>query len=331
MRKDHHSFRCGVAVAVTLLSYTAIPTQAAQPDASLRLYPLQVGSCEQPSADPEIRRILSRKSSEAKPCPMFQPTATSLREDEDYEIKDARLGIMSGSGMINGTLAFAQAEPGDGSPGYIDADITFTVNSATVATESVTAMIAPDQELEVAIKASVPKDLAGKRIGSGRLTIHWKAGTTPWVEPVMDGSSYLILPLQTKEASTADFNMRFTVRTQVSNRSCPPNKVCHEVQGSSRSRPLGGAVSFRRINKLSLQSSEPCPPASTSGTMTLRKGNVRFKGKGEWCRADGSGRYKIRATGGTGSFRGAAGSWTIVVEPLNGPRGGTEVWKGFLW
>src|SRR5688572_18148005 len=119
-----------LSVVLIACLYAGPVASASGSTLTVKLYPQQIGSCDQASTDPEVERVLSVKQVPATPCPMLEPTSGSLRQDEHYELKDSLPGYLpKAGGTITGKIVFAQAGAASPLPGYVDANVTLEVNS----------------------------------------------------------------------------------------------------------------------------------------------------------------------------------------------------------
>lgn len=112
--------------------------------------------------------------------------------------------------------------------------------------------------------------------------------------------------------------------------SQPEGTTCLSVSGSGDTSRLG-AVTMSRTAQLLPPGSDSCGSSTTAGTLTTASGEtISFTGKGTFCRATGTAKYTYTIAGGTGRYKGATGTGTLIIPRMADTTTPTAAWSGTL-
>jgi hypothetical protein len=318
-----------VSILALLLAAWALatPGAASAPVHLVRLFPVQTGSCDTPTSSNPVRS-LGTSAVASTPCPM-PDTSASLRQDESYPLHDHISGTLASSSKVLLTLTFAQTVQGTSVPGYVDASVSVIINGASTVVVHAVGLVPQGGAYTATGSAAVPAAIRGKPVTSAVLSIVWNTGTTPWVEPVMDGTSVVQVPLVQPTLAQVKFAGKITV-TGGKGRECPGASagpsLCADYTGSGKLSGLG-AVTMKQTFHFQLDSNGNCTSIDLQATLTTaRKSDVNFAGKHASC--NNAARWTLTITGGSGDYQGAQGNANFSVSASG--RTTVESWSGTI-
>lgn len=300
------------------------------------LYPTFKGRCDPTTGSPASARQLSLSPEGATQCSEPDTTASG-RRNEMYKLSQKIPGILP-SRSIRGEIAFDHHVADRETSGFVDATIRLSVNDEQVMTASGAGVVSEDQPYVVAFDVPVPRELYGASVRSVGLLVEWNPGTSPGIEPMMDGTSFVKMPLDITPSGDAPLQARFSSRAtrgrEGGQANCPEGASgCIYLVGQGWS-PAFGSLRFRRIMFVRL-GNEECF-SRTKGTLFFlsvdrKDAKASFESRWARCGPPGLSRYdnhtfKIEFKGGVGVYRNVQGSATIRDTPQDPG----EVWKGRL-
>lgn len=122
--------------------------------------------------------------------------------------------------------------------------------------------------------------------------------------------------------------------------ACPAGKqssafYCLTFQGNGQAVGYGTINMTRIAIVTTVADSNDCHTVTSTGSLeTSRQDRITFTAPGTYCAASGTWSYTYKITGGTGKYRGARGSGTIMVNRTNLHQGNiehrSEIWSGTL-
>jgi hypothetical protein len=169
--------------------------------------------------------------------------------------------------------------------------------------------------------------------GCGASPATTTSSSTPTAAPTTLPRSPSV-PSPTPTTDRDPFQVNFLQHYQVI--ACPaepnPTNLCYTLQDDPSASSLG-MTSFAGTDILYvLPEGTRCGPAERNGALKLAdEGTITIHATGMYCVPGYPVQFTFTVTGGTGTYRHAAGGGTIAVGPArNAPPTATEFWSGTI-
>ena len=320
--------RASLIVALLAIGLAA-PASWGAPAHVVRLFPVQTGSCAMQGASWATNRLLVTRNESSAPCPV--PAASpSLRADESYVLREHVGGVLASTAPATVSVKFAQAVEGQSVPGHVDANVQLLLNGVAAVTVHATGLVPLSGALAASGSAAVPTSVRGKPVTSVILLVKWNPGTTPWVEPVMDGTSVVQVPVVMPAASAIKFKGTLASvfpGPDGGRAPCPAGstktQACIILDFRGRLSGLG-TVDAGQLVRFDFDPNGKCTASDIWGALFLSDHDqINFSGHGSFCGKTDTAHWSVKLSGGSGAYAGATGN--AQVSKTSSTR---ESWTG---